>query len=312
MSIFNLYSKKLADAITADGQSHRKAIQERIAMNEMIDEIHETFFTEVDKLLADAKIFKEVRVENEEIIRRAERLERLGFKSTKDVKDAEKEKKRIIELEYENSKKKELVEVIEYFSQKYPLYKFITQDSVKKICKKYDLIYGDVAHYIGDVPEENLLDIEKFNIKDEDICYVVESRSNFNYGSVYETNHVNEYALKKTIKYNLKRNNRSLGIESDVNRDIDLLKNKNESIDYTRDSNYFERIYKVPLHIAAPKKDFNLRGLNVEDYEIKKMQEIPDPIVLCPVIWRGIVYFLIVTAWGKEALDEDVVNQKMN
>lgn len=40
--------------------------------------------------------------------------------------------------------------------------------------------------------------------------------------------------------------------------------------------------------------------------------EIPDPVVLKPVIYNSQKYYLIVTAWGLEAGDEIVVNSNHN
>ncbi len=68
---------------------------------------------------------------------------------------------------------------------------------------------------------------------------------------------------------------------------------------------------KCPLEIAAPVKDFNMTSHEIKDFKISKI-EIPDPVVLQPVIYEGIKHYLIVTAWGDEAEDELVVNQKMN
>jgi hypothetical protein len=35
--------------------------------------------------------------------------------------------------------------------------------------------------------------------------------------------------------------------------------------------------------------------------------EVSDPVVLHPVMFKGIKYYLIITAWGLEASDELVV-----
>jgi len=51
--------------------------------------------------------------------------------------------------------------------------------------------------------------------------------------------------------------------------------------------------------------------MKVKDFKISKI-EIPDPVVLKPVYYGGQKHYLIVTAWGLEASDELVVNEKMN
>jgi hypothetical protein len=68
---------------------------------------------------------------------------------------------------------------------------------------------------------------------------------------------------------------------------------------------------KCPLEIAAPLKDFNMTGAEVNGFKISKI-EIPDPIVLKPVIFNNQKHYLIVTAWGLEAADELVVNANHN
>ena len=139
--------------------------------NEIIAEIHDTFYTEVDRLLEMANEKHSLETGKTELINKAERLAKLGFTSSKEVEEANKENIRLKELQRENLEKESLVRAIEYFSFKYPHYKFITEDSVKKICEKYGLIYGEVQYYKGTVPDINLEHIEKFKITKEDKCY---------------------------------------------------------------------------------------------------------------------------------------------
>jgi hypothetical protein len=67
----------------------------------------------------------------------------------------------------------------------------------------------------------------------------------------------------------------------------------------------------APLEIAAPIKDFDTKGMELKDFKLSEI-EIPDPVVLQPVFYARQKHYLIVTAWGQEASDELVVNQKMN
>lgn len=61
---------------------------------------------------------------------------------------------------------------------------------------------------------------------------------------------------------------------------------------------------KITLKICAPETMFNTNNMTVVDgYKL-----VSDPIVLQPV--KG--GYLIVTAWGDEASDENVVNENMN
>jgi hypothetical protein len=211
---------------------------------------------------------------------KADRLIALGFQKSKEAKEGIVEKSRISNLINENNNKRELIETINYFSFKYPMYKFITEGSVKKICEKYGLVYGAVIRYTGSVPDKNLNHIENFKIDDNDKCCRIERI---------------DYSLMSTRTYNKFISK----IEFDKREYKTPLHNSVESY------------YECELEIAAPIKDFDMTGMEVKDNKIQKMQ-IPDPIVLCPVFFKNKKHYLIVTAWGDEASDELVVNQKMN
>ena len=62
-----------------------KAPFDRTEMNKIVEEIHETFFTEVDRLLADAKILRSTHSDKEDLLERKSNLEKLGFGSAKPV-----------------------------------------------------------------------------------------------------------------------------------------------------------------------------------------------------------------------------------
>lgn len=242
--------------------------------NEIIDEIHESFYTEVDKLLAEANISHSIDTEQQRALEKQKRLEALGFGSTKHKKAAES----VREMELMNEKKKELVDAINYFSAKYPQYKFITEHSVERICEKYGLVYGSVSRYIGEVPDENLKHIEEFKIDEEDECYMGV------YRSMFGTNDNVKYYDKRMCDSYMERNGNF------------------------RVSAFDQMIIKCPLEIAAPLKDFEKSTVNGYRVEV----DIPDPVVLKPVFFGGNKHYLIVTAWGQEASDDLVVNEKMN
>lgn len=249
---------------------------------EIIEEIHETFYTEVNRLLAEAKIFNDLESNKEIIIEKSERLKSLGFAKTKEMEIAEKELIKINKFREENKEKESLIEAINYFKTKYPNQKFITEESVRKICEKYGLVYGEVSRYRGVVPTPNLNEIEIFMsfLKNEDKCFekTVINKKSFSRPKVSYVGE--EYFKNKGINRNP----------------------KNKSIE----------IRELPLEIAAPKKDFDLSGMVVEDYQLKSKIEIPDPVVLQPVFYKGEKYYLIVTAWGEEGYDELVFDERKN
>lgn len=251
------------------------------SVNEMIEEIHEAFYTEVDRLLESAKVSRPIEMNNPELLERAQRLEFLGFKSAKGVKEANEEMERILKIEQENKDKKELIEAINHFSFKYPNYKFITEDSVKMLCQKYNLIYSPVDKYIGDVPEKNLRHIEDFQISEDDVCHQKEVISTLgNYSSILFLSRKERFAIEREYKmfsgHGMK-----------------------------------EELGQSPLEIVAPRDKFDLSGMEVKDRSLSK-KIIPDPIVLQPVIFKNKKHYLVVTAWGKEASDNLVVNERNN
>lgn len=251
--------------------------------NEVILEIHETFFTEVDDLLAQAKISKSVETTKQELIDKAARLSSLGFANTKEVQEAQIEIDRLNMLQVENNAKASMIRAIEYFSFHYPQYKFITEASVKKICAKYNLVYGNVGKYIGTVPDKNLKHIEDFKIKDEDKAYIEVEEGMFH--------HTTRFIDQKA--YNSGRNPPYYPYASRLVR------------------HGFTTYRECPLTIVAPVSDFNMGKSELKDFQVSDVF-IPDPIVLAPVFFEGQRHFLVVTAWGEEASDQDVVNQKMN
>lgn len=261
-----------------------KAVTKGKTTNEIIEEIHESFYTEVDKLLAEAKITNSLDTTKQDLIDKYERLKALGFTNTVEGIEAQNEISRLRNLESDNVSKKSLIEAINYFSFKYPHYKFITEKSVKKICKKYNLVYGEISRYIGTVPDENLKHIEDFKILEEDECYLHEDIST-HMGSRY----VFSSKYITTEMANIERSVREPFSSSSVRKEIN----------------------KCPLEIAAPVKDFNMSGLEVKDFKLSKVH-IPDPVVLKPVLFKGQKHFLVITAWGLEASDELVVNTNNN
>jgi hypothetical protein len=109
------------------------------------------------------------------------------------------------------------------------------------------------------VPDKNLKHMEDFHISEEHECY-----------GTYE-------------KHSdcLKRFN---------SRDI----NKSEFLKLEYDNNHANNIsmtrrinFKCPLEIAAPVKDFNMSDMIIQDYQVVEKIEVPDPIVLKPVILKN-------------------------
>jgi len=281
--MFNLFKKSAINQIEV---AEPKVNLKGKTTNQIIEEIHETFYTEVDRLLADAKILNSLETDKGELILKQEKLKALGFRSTQEVVEAQKEKDRLSSLESENNSKNTLTEAIKYFSFKYPFYKFITEESVKNICEKYNLVYSEVGRYIGTVPDANIEQMENFKIKSEDECflfYIESFRSRNRFMESYKS--LSDYEIWKKERYNDRHSMRHY------------------------DSS--EQFIKCPLEICAPIKDFNMEGMELKNFKLSKI-EIPDPVVLQPVFFKGRKHYLIVTAWGIEAEDDLVKNSNHN
>lgn len=286
--MFKLFKKSATNEVVI---AEPKADLRGKTVNEVIEEIHETFYSEVDKLLASAKIANSLDTDKQDLIDKCERLKALGFTNTKEVKEAEAEIKRLDELKRDNEAKKNLIEAINYFSFKYPNYKFITEKSVEKICAKYNLVYGAIDKYIGTVPDKNLKHIEDFRVLEDDECYVHEE---LYFGGFTGDGRSVRKEYKTAKSFFKTREEEEYMMRMALHR-----------------MHYREINMKCPLEIAAPLKDFNMEGSEVKGFKISKV-EIPDPIVLKPVIFNNQKHYLIVTAWGLEAGDELVVNAVHN
>jgi len=255
-------------------------------VNEVIEEINKTFYTEVDKLLASAKITNDLNTDKQLLIDKYVRLKALGFKNTKEVKEAEIEIERLDTLKKGNEEKQELIEAINFFSITYPTYKFITEDSVKNICQKYGLVYYEISRYLGTVPDKILKYIEHHNIHDDHRCFYSKFIF-FSYNGLQIIS--NKYSTKK---------------------EHDAINKKDKTLSMYRS----KFSLKCPLEIVAPVEDFDMTGIDVISNKNHKnhKNKMSYPIILIPVIFSNKKHYLIVTALEKEGSDEIVVNQQVN
>ena len=233
-------------------------------------EIHHEFETAAEKLLEEANnIINSQPVVNESKINV---LKSLGFKQVKEVQES-------TEILAKTKMSKEQIEFVNYYQQNYPFNKFITEEQVKTICHKYNLVCGDVDRFKGFVPEKNVNEIANFKLKDKDCI------KEYTFGDNFMT------------EENLKRNSWWDELHER------LVKEGNSSTNRRKCRNITSS-----LQICAPVKDMDISGLELkEGYKLEK-KHIPDPVVLQPV--KG--GYLILTAWGDEASDPLVVNQNFN
>ncbi len=249
-------------------------------MNKIVEKIHRKFDTASEKLLTEAKaiVAAPVVLETEKI----ERLNKIGFNAAKPIGDAEK-----------GFKKKEaakiMIEAIEYYQVYYPSYKFIPEEQIQKICKKYKLLYGDSSNYLGDIPEKNLAEIEAFKLREEDYYEQNESWMPTWYNNIV-LRYSNPISYESTGILPMIMGIYPIATEEDKKAVVEAKKQK------------------PPFKICAPQTDFNMQG-----YEVKEGYKIVyDPIVIQPVKYKSIVGGLIISKWGLEGKDESLVNEKSN
>lgn len=262
-------------------------------------EIHNEFNTAGEKLLVQAVSI--IKKSQSPEIEKANRLNLLGFSQAKQVEEGSVIIKQALIS-------KEVSELVKYYQVNYPNNKFITEEQVKQICFKYNLICGQVKRYKGFVPEKNLQDIEKFKLHKRDVH---DSSQHVFFISDKKSSLGKEIWIKTDLKSN------------DI-IDTDWFNHRKNGYHYTshyvKNDRYNSKIVSsiqfpelmddyIGLKICAPVKDMDLQGIEItEGYKMITQINIPDPLVLQPVNGG----FLIVTAWGNEASDENVVNQNQN
>jgi len=251
--------------------------------SEIVEEIHESFYTASEEILKEANQI----LNHDYVMEKAERLKSIGFGKSSEVSNS--------------PEKIKLALLVEEYKLKYPLYKFITTEQVDQICEKYGLVLGMTSWYIGTMPEKNLKDVERFTgtykisdlwITDNRVIDMsnYEIRKDGEYEHFFPKNGEGEYAFQ-----------RNQGEQEFYSNGV--IDGKGYYLSGSR--NYLR---PFELSIAAPIKDFDLDKFDLEKVGNKLKIKIKDPVVLFPVN-KG---YVIITAWGAEASDPLVVNETMN
>lgn len=254
---------------------------------DVIAQIHNEFNSAGDKILDANKKFVD-----EKKLDKAKRLKAVGFFGVSEV------------VEIDNMvMSQQLSSLIEGYLVRYPNNKFITEKQVEKICSKYNLVCAPIDRYIGFVPDVKLKSIEAFRTyfghsdKREQIAESVDWWSIADNKIKGEIEH--EFGGKIPVGCIVGSSNTKW-----------LQKKNGEKFS----ENVWVRSYKTvdtdSLFICAPQREMKLSGLKKVGSLFARVivKHFPDPVVLQPVNGG----YLIVTAWGDEASDEIVVNEKMN
>lgn len=234
----------------------------------VIEQIHSEFDGASERLLREAKAILNKPITDE----KADKLMKLGFSSAAPVEKSQKKKEAA-------QMSRQVLERVEYYNTYYPDNKFITESIVEEICKKYNLLCGPIDRYIGDVPMKNVLEMERFVLRNEE----KEKRSKWD---DYNALEIYRFQMRGPSLLTQAYQRHSSPSSDDVKR-------------MQQDVHYVV----APFKICAPEKDFKPYGYSKVGHKL-----IPDPIVLQPV--KG--GYLIVTKWGLEGDDPALLNEKKN
>ncbi len=262
---------------------------------EIIAEIHHSFNTVGDKLLADAQATLDG--SDKIIIDKGQRLLDAGFVNTKQVKLVQEQAQKVAQATAQRA-------LILDYALRYPTNKFITREHVDQIAAKYNLVVGDVSAYTGFVPDKNLREIEAFGKR--------VSTKDMPHGHVKILKWSHE-SVDTRDKKRIAEMWPGLLIPDNAEQ-LNFRYSRNEgSINMNGNNVYFESCQMIPgtsQLIVAPMADMKMDGLSfIKGHWVKATtKHFPDPVVLQPV--KG--GFLIVTAWGEEASDPLVFNEQLN
>lgn len=239
-------------------------------------QVHRDFMNEVNNIIIRTKNMEGLDEDTVKAKEKADELENMGFGKSDNYRKLKDKKEQAENVEIRNEEKKELKKVIQYFYKKYPFYKLITKSSIDYLCNKYGLLHANANDFTGEIPEKNIEEIKNFKVDNKDKSYLLVGDRVRNEGQRFYVDH-GEY--NRCWNEGFRRN------------------------DY--------KFLGASFEIVAPKDELDMRGKRIRGNDLEE-QPPPDPIVLQPVMYNNNKYYLIVTAWGDEASDPEVVNEKMN
>jgi len=276
-----------------------------------VEKIHNEIDTAQERLLFEARelinnISLNIIDKDKLIISKAERLEKIGFKESEEVKKAETIKKVLENNKNIIIKSEQQAELLEYYSKTYPFHKFLTIDELDRICKKYKLVYAPVNKYKKSVPEKNLQDIENgkklLDCDKQDFI----TRVYYKVYNWYNKKYKNEYIIPKETKNweNPIITNKIFVNKFEFERYLENLYNTSKEVYISDEDIKIEKINRTGYFIAAPKSHFNLKDLKENGLGFFKIEIPKDPIVF--QYCRGDI-IRIETKWGLESEDNNLV-----
>lgn len=286
--MFSIFEKKSAPTPEVATATRRKTV------NEIVRQIHREFSNASSQLLEDARRIMALHNVPKEDRDRADKLRKAGFTGNKLIEEVEREKR----LEHQQAQR---IAQLEKYAINYPNNKFITHDQMIKICEKYGLSYGTIDNYVGSIPEENLDEVLNFKAKEEDTYMFLWSSARYQgmKFSPIQTSPYMDIVPKK--RYQTFRDKQRAAHQA--------------AYEYARSSafgaypdpfggvNDLNSSEEYPKFICASPQD--MKG---SEMGLHKGTYLPDPVVL-HFVGDG---YLIVSKWGLEGEDPDLVNENMN
>lgn len=262
----------------------------------------------VNKLLEDCNIQVPEPSEEERLIRKANLMKSLGFSNENEIIHKLEREESLISDTKEKIKNAELLyNTFLSIQKQYPNDKIVSKEDFEKVLEKYNLVYAPASCYIKDVPEKNLIEIEKSGTTSyrhqPDSFRILTSIKFYNDISKKEQNKILEVLADKRV---FKQDSYiSLYEVGDI---IHL----NEVKLSTRFSNIVssvdcEKVNRATLMIAAPRSHFNLKNGYLSDKyeyvkgkELKVSYETRDPIAFHIIKSDNIEYIRISSKWGTD------------
>lgn len=278
------------------------AVQEKFT----VEQIHAEIDSAQERLLKQAM---EIIGAHEEagpdvVIETAHRLKMLGFTKTELVQIADKKMSEQQEKELVVVKSKNQATRIQHFQNTYPFLKFLTEEELERICKKYGLVFAPVSNYIKNVPEKNLTEIEKAQpLKYED-SRPVTYKLNIRFCDDVPMK-VREWFQNKEFT-----NNSASALSDRALRDVCPIKFEGRYL--YMGSIETVLVNKTGLFIAAPADHFDMKGLSKETnfgFFEKTVTKIDNDPIVFRYVFGGIQ---VLTKWGVEGEDPALIVPRLN
>lgn len=277
-------------------------------MEELIEQIHSEFYTAQDNIM-DC-MYEELDKYPKEFVDKVINLNDIGFKNANEVREV---KNKVTYFSGLNA-------FIRTISGVFYGTKIITQKQVDRICNTYGLKTSGVKNFIGFVPNLNLNEIDNFikmlkkriimsngiaRLNESRMCYafINEELNVFNPMSIM----VSDNPPSSTVRFNQKLlSNENL----DFNQCMSLMicAPGHDMIDKLKEDPYiWNTLFNRRLGLFSIKDNIKQEMLEAE------IERFKDPIVLSPFKHKeyGQLFF-VVTAWGDEASDPDIINPTKN